>query len=131
MTIAAKSKVLIVESKNRIGLLSEIAGVLYNAKINMQSICCYCMGNQATFMFTVDKHAAARKVLAKAGFKTSEQPVVCVDLPNKPGELAKAAARISTAGVDIEYVYATVTGRNGSAVFKTCDDGKALKALKK
>ncbi len=131
MNTAAKAKELVVEANNRIGLLSEVAGVLYNAKINMESICCYCMGSQATFMLIVDKHAAARKVLAKAGFKTSERPVVRVDLSNKPGELAKAAARVSAAGVDIEYLYATASGRGASAVFKTRNDAKALKALKK
>ena len=130
MTSAAKSKELVVEAVNRVGLLSEIGGVIANAKVNLKSICCFCTGNQATFMFQVDRHVAAAKALRKAGYKVSDQPVIVVDLQNKPGELARAAAKVSALGVDIDYVYATAAGRAVTAVFKTRDDAKALKALK-
>jgi hypothetical protein len=131
MSTAVRSKEIIVEAKNRVGLLSEIAGKLADAKINMQSLCCYCMEGQASFMFVVDKHAAAKICLKKAGYKVSEQQVLKVEISNKPGELAKAAAKISAVGVDMDYAYATVTGRTATVVVKTRDDAKALKALKK
>ncbi len=131
MAGATKSKELLVEASNRIGLLSELGGTLANAGINMQSVCCYCMDDQATFMFIVDKHAAAVRALRRAGYRVSTRPVILAELSNKPGQLARAAAKVSAAGIDIDYVYATAAGRSVTAVFRTRNDAKALKELRK
>ena len=131
MAGATKSKELVVEAVNHIGLLSEMGGTLAKAKVNLKSICCYCMGSQATFMFMVDRHATAKKALRKAGYKVSDRPIILVELSNRPGELSRAAAKVSAVGVDIDYVYATAASRTVTAVFKTRNDTKALKALKR
>jgi hypothetical protein len=131
MAIAAKAKQLIVQGPNRVGLLADVAGALAGAKANMSALCCYCMGDQATLMIIADKPAAAQKALIKAGFTVNEDTVIRVELGNKPGELAKASAKVAGAGVDMEYVYATAAGKNSAVIIKSKDDAAALKALRK
>jgi hypothetical protein len=131
MAIVAKTKQLIVQGSNRIGLLADMAGALAGAKANMNALCCYCAGDQATFMIIADKPAAAKKALIKAGFSVTEDAVIRVVLSNKSGELARASAKVAGVGVDIEYVYATAAGKNSAVIIKSKDDAAAIKALRK
>jgi hypothetical protein len=57
--------------------------------------------------------------------------VIQVEVPNKPGELQKVAEKIADAGVDIEYMYATTGGSKATCIFKTADDQKAMKVIRK
>jgi hypothetical protein len=45
--------------------------------------------------------------------------------------LQKVAKKIADAGVDIEYMYATTGGGKATCVFKTADDQKAIKIIRK
>ena len=131
MATVAKTKQLNVQGHNRVGLLADIASALAGAKANLTAICCYCMGEQASFLIIADKHAAAKKALIKAGLAVTEDTVIRADLSNKPGELANVAGKISAAGVDMDYVYATAAGKSASVIIKSKDDASALKALRK
>ncbi len=131
MATVAKVKQLMVQGPNRIGLLAEVSAALAEAKVNLSAICCYCMGDQATFLLVPDKQAAAKKALTKAGLTVAEDSVICTELSNKPGELAKISGKVSGAGVDIDYVYATAAGKNVSVIIKSKDDAGALKALRR
>jgi hypothetical protein len=131
MPHATKIKHLVVESNNRVGLLSDIAAALGGAGVNINSICCYCMGDKATFLIRADRHATAKKVLGKAGYQVGEEEAISHELTNKPGELGKIAGKVSKAGVDIDYLYGTAGSRTSTVVIKTRDDAKALKALRK
>jgi hypothetical protein len=131
MATIAKTRQLIVQGPNRVGLLADVAGALAGAKANINAMCCYCMGEQATFLIIADKQAAARKALTAAGLTVAEDAVIRVELSNKPGELAKIAGKISGAGVDMDYAYATSAGKNSAVIIKSKDDAGALKALRK
>ena len=133
MAKARKGKELAVLVPNRIGLLEEISSALAKARINILSISGYILGDdQANLLMMVDKHAAAKKVLNRlSGFRVAEDSVVCLELPNKPGEIAKVAAKIRGAGIDINYLYGTASGRTSVVVMKTRDDAKALKIARK
>lgn len=132
MAKATKSRELAVTTGNRTGLLSEMSDALAAAKVNITSICAYVNdSDQACFLLTVDKHVAARKILGRAGYRVGEDNVIRLEIGNRPGQLAKAAARLSCAGIDINYLYATTIGRNTTVVVKTRDDARALKLLRK
>ncbi len=133
MAKAAKAKELAVLAPNRMGLLKEISSALAAAKINILSISGYVLENdQANFLMMVDKHAAAKKVLSHVlRFRVAEDSVIRLELANRPGELAKVATKISDAGIDINYLYGTVSGRNSIVVMKTKDDARAIKLARK
>jgi hypothetical protein len=131
MAKARKVKEIRLFMPNRVGLLSEVTTAIAKAKVNINAICAYAMENNAFFMLTTSSNAKAKKALAPLGFGIEEKDVIQVELPNKPGELQKAAKRIADAGLDIEYMYATTGGAKATCIFKTADDQKAMKVIRK
>ncbi len=132
MTRSRKVKEISFTMPNKVGLLSEVTTAVAGAKVNITAICAYAMENSAYFMLTVDSNARAKKALAPLSAAIEERDVVEVEMPNKPGELRKVAARIAGAGIDIKYMYGTAgKGKTATCVFKTADDQKTIKVIKK
>ena len=128
---AVKAKQLNFTLPNRVGLLSEVTSFIATAKINIEAICAYGRGDEGVFMIVTDNNAKARKILSYMGADVKTEDVIVVDVPNKPGQLHGAAKKIADAVVDIAYVYASPSKGRMSLVFKTDNDSKALKAVKK
>lgn len=126
-----KMKQLSFSLPNRIGLLSELSSFLTAAKINIEAICAYGMGDEGYFMIVTDNNAKAKKVISQMGAEVKVEEVIAVEMPNKVGQMRQAAKRISDAGVDIDYVYGSPVQGKMTVIFKTADDKKALKALTK
>ncbi len=132
MAKAKMAKQISLIMPNRQGLLSEITTSLANAKVNISAICAYEMENSAYFLLLTSSNAKAKKALAPLGVEVKEDNVVSVEMPNKAGELQKAAKRIADAGVNINYMYGTASGAKASiCIFKTADDKKTIKVINK
>jgi hypothetical protein len=132
MAKATKAKQLSFSMPDRAGLLSEVTDAVAKAKVNITAICAYAMDNKAFFMLSADSGAKARKALASLGVKVEEEDVVAVEMPNKVGELQKAAKKIADAGINIGYMYGTAaTGKSSTCIFKTSDDKKTIKVINK
>jgi hypothetical protein len=132
MAKARKAKEISFTMPNKVGLLSEVTTAIAGAKVNITALCAYAMENSAYFMLTANSNAKAKKALAPLGAAIEERDVVEVEMPNKPGELQKVATRIADAGIDIEYMYATAgKGKTATCVFKTADDQKTIKVIRK
>jgi hypothetical protein len=129
MAKTMKMKQLSFSLPNRIGLLSELSSFLTAAKINIEAICAYGMGDEGYFMIVTDNNAKAKKVISQMGAEVKVEEVIAVEMPNKVGQLRQAAKRISDAGVDIDYVYGSPVQGKMTVIFKTADEKKALKAL--
>jgi hypothetical protein len=129
MAKTTKMKQLSFSLPNRIGLLSELSSFLTAAKINIEAICAYGMGDEGYFMIVTDNNAKAKKVISQMGAEVKVEEVIAVEMPNKVGQLRQAAKRISDAGVDIDYVYGSPVQGKMTVIFKTADEKKALKAL--
>ena len=131
MAKARKVKEISFSLGDRVGLLAEVTTVLAKAKVNINALCAYGMEGNASFMVTTSSNAKAKKALAPLGVAIEEKDVVQVEMLNKPGELQKVAQRIADAGIDIQYVYATTGGGKATCVFKSADDGTAMKVINK
>ncbi len=131
MAKARKVKEIRLFMLDKVGLLSEVTTAIAKARVNINTICAYAMENHAYFMLTTSSHARAKKALAPFGFGMEEKDVIQVEIANKPGELQKVAEKIADAGVGIEYMYATTGGGKATCVFKTADDQKAMKVIRK
>ena len=129
MTKATKLKQLSFTLPDKIGLLSEVAAFITAAKINIEAICAYGMGEEGRFMIITDNNAKAKKVLSQMGAEVKSEDVIAVEVPNKIGQLQQTARKISDAGIDIAYVYGSPVKNKMTLIFKTADDKKALKAL--
>jgi hypothetical protein len=132
MTRARKVKEISFTMPNKVGLLSEVTTAVAGAKVNITGICAYAMENIAYFMLTVDSNAKAKKALASLGVAIEEKDVVEVEMANKPGELQKVAKKIADAGINIDYMYGTAGKcKTPTCIFKTADDQKAIKIIRK
>jgi hypothetical protein len=129
MAKAMTIKQLSFSLPNRIGLLSELSSFLTAAKINIEAICAYGMGDEGYFMIVTDDNAKAKKVISQMGAEVKLEEVIAVEMPNKVGQLRGAAKEISDAGVDIHYVYGSPVRGKMTVIFKTADNKKVLKAL--
>jgi len=131
MTKAIKLKQLSFTLPDRIGLLSEVTAFITSAKINIEAICAYCMGDEGYFMIITDNNTKAKKVISHMGAEVKVEDVIAVEVPNKVGQLQQVARKISDAGVDISYIYGSPVKQRMTIICKTADDKKAFKALAK
>lgn len=131
MAKTMKMKQLSFSLPNRIGLLSELSSFLTAAKVNIEAICAYGMGDEGYFMIVTDNNAKAKKVISQMGAEVKVEEVIAVEMPNRVGQMRQAAKQISDAGVDIHYVYGSPVRGRMTVIFKTVDDKRALKALNK
>ncbi len=131
MAKATKRKQLSFTLPNKIGLLSELASFITGAKINIEAICAYGMGDDGYFMVITDNNAKAKKVISQMGAEVRMEDVIAVEVANRMGQLQKVAKRISDAGVDISYVYGSPVKGKMTLIFKTADDKRVLRVLKR
>jgi len=131
MAVAKKAKRLSFSMPDRPGILADITEKLKAAKVNITAICAYAWDDTAYFDMTTDANPKAKRALAGLGIKAEEDDVIAVEMPNKVGELYKAAKALADAGINIEYMYGTTgAGRASTVLFSTSDDKKALKLIK-
>jgi hypothetical protein len=131
MANAVKLKQLSFTLPDKIGLLSEVTAFITAAKINIEAICAYGMGDEGYFMIITDNNAKAKKVIANMGAEVKTEDVIAVEVPNKMGQLQQVAKKISDTGIDISYIYGSPVKQKMTLIFKTTNDKKALKALAK
>jgi hypothetical protein len=132
MAKAENTKLLSFSMKDRPGLLSEVTTALASAKVNITAICAYAWDDTAYFDMTVDGAAKARKALAGLKLGIEEEDVITMQMPNKVGQLQKAAKVIADAGINITYLYGTTSaGRTSTVLLSTSDNRKALRLINK
>lgn len=129
MAKAMKTKQLSFALPNKIGLLSEMSSFITAAKINIESICAYEMGDEGYFMLITDNNAKAKKILSHMGAEVKLEDIITLEMPNKIGQLQKVAKAISAAGIDINYVYGSPVKGKMTIILKTGNDKKAIKVL--
>ena len=67
MAKARKVKEISFTTPNKVGLLSEVTTAITKAKVNINAICAYGMGNTAYFMLITVSNAKAKKALITLG----------------------------------------------------------------
>lgn len=117
-----------VKLKDRPGTLAALAGALGAAGVNIRAM----GGNKGTVGIIVgDKDTAkARRALKNAKYRATERKAIELRLKDRPGSLARAAARFGKGKVNITSAYVLAPGRgNVSVAFGVKDARKAKRAL--
>ena len=117
-----------VKLADRPGTLAALASALADAGVNLRSL----GGLKATVGIVVaDKDTAkARRALKKAGYRATERAAIEVRLADRPGSLARTAARFARGKVNIATAYVLAPGRgNVTVAFAVKDARSAKKAL--
>ncbi len=131
MAIAKRAQQLSFTLPNKVGLLAEVTIFIAAAKINIEAICAYEMEDEGCFMLITNNTAKTKKILLNMGAEVEMDDVIMVEMPNKPGQIHRAAKKISDAGIDVHYVYGSPARGKMTIIFKTADDKKAIRLLNK
>jgi hypothetical protein len=131
MAKASKAKEIILVTANKVGTLVKISEIIAGAGGNINAILARGQKTKAYFHIFVDPHIRVRNALKKANYDVTDEGVILVEMPNKPGEMQKVALKLADAGIDILYSYGSAgSGRSSFCIFKTDNDKKALKVIK-
>ena len=127
-----RAQELKIRVENRPGMLGEVAAALAAAKVDIRAVNAWVEGAEGVIRLVVDRLPAARKAIAKRGWRMEELDILAVELPDKPGALAGLAAALAAAGVDLGHVYAGAAGARKAWVYLGVSDlGVAVKVAAK
>lgn len=117
--------------ENRPGALAQITSELSAGGVNMRALSIAETHDFGVLRFIADDEDKAAAVLRDAGHILSLTPVLAVVLKDEPGSFAKTLAILAEAGIDVEYTYAFLTPRPGTAcmIFRVQDNDAAAKLL--
>lgn len=126
---------IVITTKNKVGLLADIAAMLANHGINVESALGYEAGGTAKLMLVTSANLLIVGELKKKKYKSvKETEVVMVELEDKPGALKVVTTELKKAKIDIKYLY--ITSPMGSScaskmVLQTSDNEEAMALLSK
>jgi hypothetical protein len=114
--------------ENSAGHASRLATVLEQAGVSIRGLSLADTGSFGIARVVVDNPQRARQALDDAGFVVNLNEMLCVELPDRPGELARILTMLAGAGVNIEYAYSLVSTY---VAFKVADINVATAQLDK
>ncbi|MDR2305066.1 MAG: ACT domain-containing protein [Treponema sp.] len=114
--------------ENNVGRLGEVTKVLANAGINLRAISIADTADFGILRLIVNDHQKALLALQEAGFTTRITNVAAVEIEDRPGSLAKVMELFQKSRVNVEYLYASLEGKEGKAVviFKLHEHDRGL-----
>jgi hypothetical protein len=126
------TKEFTIHLEDRPGTLGKICRALADQNVNILAFhSCPVEKGRSAVRLVLDNAAEAKTVLDRQRADYREKEVATVTLAHRPGELARAAARLGEAGINIDYGYCGADPRNNAnmLVFEVADAGKAAKVL--
>ncbi len=112
--------------------IARVARALAKARINITAFTSYGSGSEIPVRLLVTSPARARKVLRDLDLRVTEEEVLRITLPDKPGTLAEIAERLAQAHINVDYSYETVAkgAKKADLVLAVSDLAGAAKVLK-
>jgi hypothetical protein len=114
------------------GELGRIATALGDAKINISGIACWHTGSECPVHLIVSNPVMAKRVLQDIGLRVTEEELLRVSLPDKPGALGEIGERLGAENITVEYAYACIStnGKKTDLILSVSDVIGAAKALR-
>ncbi len=128
----ARAKQISAWVDDRPGMLGKVADSLGAKRVAIRAFMASVMDGRGFVRVVVDRPAAARKIFRAQGWKTTEDDVVEVTIPDEPGAVAAVADRLGRAGINIQYAYlGTAKSPQKANLYLAVPDVKAaLRALR-
>lgn len=93
--------------ENKPGALATVTRKLAKENVNIDGISAYSSADIGLVQVVVSNATRTRRILAAARIAFTVQDVLLIPLKNEVGALAGICGKLSRAGVNINYVYAT------------------------
>ncbi len=117
--------------ENRIGALAELCDALAKNAINIKAIATDSKNGHGLVRLVTEDTKTTKDLLEKSNFKFNEADILAVRMPDRPGELAKAAKLLARAKVNIDSIFLLGSdGEKKEVAFRVSDMEKARGALK-
>ncbi|MFB3920654.1 MAG: amino acid-binding protein [Terriglobia bacterium] len=128
----AKVKQITAWTESLPGQIGRIAKALGEAKINITAFTAYGTGGESPIRMQVNSPAKAKKILLDLGYRVTEEDVIRLTIPDKPGALGEIGDRLGKAHVNVDYSYASVGkgAKKVDLVLGISDLAGAAKALR-
>lgn len=114
-------KQLSIFLNNEIGRFTEVTRILAEAGVNLQAFTLSEVSDFGILRLITDNNEKAIAILQENSYAVSTTDVVYIELPDRPGTLAKSIQKISDAGISVEYMYVFSQGNTASVVIRTDD----------
>lgn len=108
------------------GSMGEAAALLSDVGVNIEAFAVDAAGAR----FLTDDPQGAVAALSMAGYTSLSVEVLTVDLPNRPGELARLGKVLGEAGVNIISTFGVTHDGDGRVYLRVDDKEKARRALR-
>nr|MBR4281813.1 ACT domain-containing protein [Clostridia bacterium] len=118
--------------ENRPGKLQQLTDILAKNNVNMRALSLAEASEFGIVRIIVDDVDAAAAVLKDENFVYTVSKVLGVAIPDEPGGLNQVLHVLSGAGINVEYMYAFLGGRNADHAYTIChvqDPAAAVAAL--
>lgn len=102
------AKELAVLMEDRPGTMGKVCRALADRGVNIVAFHSFPIGGKSVARFVVDNSTAAKSALDAERLTYVEAEVAQIKLPHRPGELARAAARLGEANININYAYSGI-----------------------
>ncbi len=128
----ARAKQISAWVEDRPGTLGRVAAALGAKGVSIRAFMAAAMDGRGFVRVVVDKPAAAKRIFATQGWKTTEDEVIEVTVPDRPGALGEVADRLGAAGINVEYAYVGTarSARNVNLYLAVSDLKAAVAALR-
>ncbi|MCI0420151.1 MAG: ACT domain-containing protein [Acidobacteria bacterium] len=103
-----RTKELNLRMEDRPGTLGKISQALADRGVNILAFQSFPSEGKSLVRLVVDNLATAKTVLDSQGISYNESDIAQTSLPNRPGELARAASRLGDAKININYGYSGI-----------------------
>jgi hypothetical protein len=124
------AKQLSIFLENKPGVLARLCQTFSDNDVNIHGLSVSDTVDHAVVRLITSDAKRATALLEDAGVLVVENEVILLTLPDKPGQLADVAKKLSKAKVNIEYAYGTTEEAGGTLVLRVSDTKKAQKILK-
>lgn len=103
----------IVNMENQPGRLASLTEALAAFGVNIEALTAYGQNGEGTVRLITSDSPTTRRVLDEAALNFEEHTVLAVQLPHRPGELARLTRLLSDAGVNIDALYVLRANSDG------------------
>ncbi|HCE42406.1 MAG TPA: amino acid-binding protein [Lentisphaeria bacterium] len=115
-----KIKQVSIFIENKAGTLSAPCKLLSDAGINIVTLCLADTNDFGIMRLIVKDWQKAKKLLESKDYAVKITDVVAIEVEDRPGGLASILSVLEKSKLNVEYMYAFTSGKNGRAVLVFC-----------
>jgi hypothetical protein len=117
--------------ENKSGRLAEVTTLLSEGGVNIRALSLADTADFGILRLIVNDSDRAKEILKGNGFTVGKTEVIALEVPDRPGGLARILRILDGAGINVEYMYAFVnrTGDNAIIIFRFDELDRAIAVL--